>query len=219
MTTPAAGSKSAVRSATVMAGRCGVGNPAGISPINGIGAFGATRAPTNKNANTATASASVGRCVRSSAPRNAPTCATSDSPSTGTPVTFVSWLTIMKTATPARYPMSTGWTAGLKEPEPGQPAEQTQSAHDEGECGGQRRISGRVTRGQRRHDQGGHQRGGGFRAHRQLPGRADHGINQQRSHDRPQPGDRRQPGDLRIRHDLRDEIRGHGYPASTSPRS
>ena len=50
---------------------------------------------------TPAASSTVGRCSRSSPPRNDAISATTPSPATGTPVTFSSWLTIMSTAMPA----------------------------------------------------------------------------------------------------------------------
>jgi hypothetical protein len=77
-------------------------------PINGIGQFGHSRPPMSSITSSNADSTTVGACTRPSPMSQEPISAGTELPSTGTPVSLPSWLTIMVTAMPARYPMSTG---------------------------------------------------------------------------------------------------------------
>jgi hypothetical protein len=74
---------------------------AAIMPIMGIGQVGRSLFPIRMPASRGSASATVGRCAAPSPERKDATSATGEPPSTGTPVTVPSWLTIMMTAIPA----------------------------------------------------------------------------------------------------------------------
>ena len=96
-----------------------------------------------------------------------------------------------------------------QKPEPRDAGQKAGCADEDGDGGRQGGVAPRVTHDERRQHGRRHQCGGGLRADGQLPRRAEHRIEDQRSQSCPQPRDRRQTRQAAVGHHLRDEVSGH----------
>ena len=96
--------------------------------------------------------------------------------------------------------------------EAGDPANQTPSADDQAEGGGQRHRPLGVGAGQRCDRRPGHQGDRRLGTHRQHPRRAQHGVDDQRHQRGPQPDHRRHADERRVRHHLRHQVGDHRDP-------